>query len=83
MISLALSASLREVCIVSAVRRFSDVVKVVNQSKGAIACRVILAFLYSTITKSLLLRPNTSGEYISSTLVGGTTKVPGVVARAT
>ena len=38
---------------------------------------------YSTITLSLLLRPKTSGEYISSALAGGTTKVPGVVARAT
>ncbi len=38
---------------------------------------------YSTITQSLLLRPKTSGEYISSALVGGTTKIPGVVARAT
>jgi hypothetical protein len=38
---------------------------------------------YSTITQSLLLRPKTSGEYISSTLAGGTTNVPGVVARAT
>lgn len=40
-------------------------------------------FSYSTITQSLALRPNTSGEYISSALAGGTTKVPGVVARAT
>jgi len=38
---------------------------------------------YSTITQSLLLRPKTSGEYISSALAGGATKVPGVVARAT
>ncbi len=38
---------------------------------------------YSTITQSLALRPKTSGEYISSALEGGTTKVPGVVARAT
>ena len=37
---------------------------------------------YLIITQSLLLRPNTSGEYISSALVGGTTNVPGVVARA-
>lgn len=36
---------------------------------------------YSTTTQSLLLRPNTSGEYISSALAGGTTNVPGVVAR--
>jgi hypothetical protein len=39
--------------------------------------------LYSTITQSLLPRPKTSGEYISSALVGGTTNLPGVVARAT
>ncbi len=38
---------------------------------------------YSTISQSLPLRPKTSGEYISSALAGGTTKVPGVVARAT
>jgi pimeloyl-ACP methyl ester carboxylesterase len=38
---------------------------------------------YSTITRSLALRPKTSGEYISSALAGGTTKSPGVVARAT
>ena len=37
---------------------------------------------YSTITQSLPLRPNTSGEYISSALAGGTTNLPGVVARA-
>jgi hypothetical protein len=41
------------------------------------------AVRYSTITQSLALRPKTSGEYISSALAGGTTKVPGVVARAT
>ncbi|MGD9092770.1 MAG: hypothetical protein PVF74_07965, partial [Anaerolineales bacterium] len=35
---------------------------------------------YSTITQSLLLRLNTSGEYISYALVGGTTNVPGVLA---
>jgi hypothetical protein len=38
---------------------------------------------YSTITTSLALRPNTSGEYISSAFAGGTTKRPGTVARAT
>jgi hypothetical protein len=37
---------------------------------------------YSTISQSLPLRPKTSGEYISSALDGGTTNVPGVVARA-
>ena len=37
---------------------------------------------YSTINQSLALRPKTSGEYISSALAGGTTKRPGVVARA-
>ena len=41
------------------------------------------AVAYSTITQLLLLRPKTSGEYISSALAGGTTNVPGVVARAT
>jgi len=39
--------------------------------------------LDSTITMSDDERPNVSGAYISSALVGGTTKVPGVVARAT
>jgi len=34
---------------------------------------------YSITTKSLELRPNTSGEYISSALAGGTTNSPGVV----
>ncbi len=38
---------------------------------------------HSTITRSLAERPNVSGMYISSALVGGTTKLPGVVARAT
>src|SRR5687768_2858654 len=38
---------------------------------------------YSTMTRSLAARPNVSGKYISSALVGGTTKLPGVVARAT
>jgi len=37
---------------------------------------------YFTITISLPLRPNTSGEYISSAFAGGATKVLGVVARA-
>lgn len=41
------------------------------------------ALVYSTITQSLLPRPKTSGEYISSALAGGTMNVPGVVARAT
>src|SRR5262249_26010481 len=39
--------------------------------------------LHSTTTLSPPLRPNVSGLYISSALVGGTTNVPGVVARAT
>jgi hypothetical protein len=38
---------------------------------------------YRITTLSLALRPNTSGEYISSALAGGTTNSPGVVARAT
>ena len=38
---------------------------------------------YSTITRSLALLPKVSGWYISSALAGGTTKLPGVVARAT
>ena len=33
-------------------------------------------------TRSPALRPNVSGMYISSALAGGTTKLPGVVARA-
>jgi len=37
---------------------------------------------YCTMTTLLPLRPKTSGEYISSALAGGTTKRPGVVARA-
>ena len=44
---------------------------------SALACAA-----YSTITVSLPVRPNTSGEYISSACAGGTTYVPGVVARA-
>ena len=36
---------------------------------------------YSMMTQSLLLRPKTSGEYISSDLAGGVMKVPRVVAR--
>ncbi len=38
---------------------------------------------YSMTTRSLGPRPKVSGSYISSALAGGTTKVPGVVARAT
>jgi hypothetical protein len=37
---------------------------------------------YSTITRSVAPRPNTSGEYISSALGEPAVKVPGVVARA-
>jgi hypothetical protein len=37
---------------------------------------------YSTTTRSVPLRPKTSGEYISSALAGGTMNSPGVVARA-
>jgi hypothetical protein len=37
---------------------------------------------YCTTTLSEALRPKVSGEYISSALAGGTTNVPGVVARA-
>lgn len=37
---------------------------------------------YSTNTRSPALRPKVSGMYISSALAGGTTKLPGVVARA-
>jgi len=37
---------------------------------------------YSTITRSLGPRPKVSGWYISSAFGGGTTNVPGVVARA-
>jgi hypothetical protein len=45
---------------------------------------VVLSLVnYSTMTMSPPLRPKTSGEYISSALAGGTTNVPGVVARAT
>src|SRR5262249_40812758 len=38
---------------------------------------------YSTTTRSVAPRPKVSGWYISSAFGGGTTKVPGVVARAT
>ena len=38
---------------------------------------------YSTITRSVPPRPKVSGWYISSAFGGGTTNVPGVVARAT
>jgi len=38
---------------------------------------------YSTITRSDPPRPKVSGMYISSAFGGGTTKFPGVVARAT
>ena len=41
------------------------------------------AAAYSTITRSVPPRPNVSGMYISSARGGGTTNVPGVVARAT
>jgi hypothetical protein len=42
----------------------------------------VVVHRYSTITRSLAPRPNVSGMYISSALGGGTTKLPGVVARA-
>ena len=38
---------------------------------------------HSTTTRSLAERPKISGWYISSAFVGGTTKLPGVVARVT
>ena len=38
---------------------------------------------YSTMTRSVPERPNVSGAYICSAFAGGTTKRPGVVARAT
>ena len=37
---------------------------------------------YSTTTMSVPPRPKVSGAYISSAFGGGTTNVPGVVARA-
>ena len=39
--------------------------------------------LHSTTTRSVAPRPKVSGWYISSAFGGGTTKEPGVVARAT
>jgi hypothetical protein len=39
-------------------------------------------FSYSTIIRSVALRPNVSGAYISSALAGGATYCPGVVARS-
>lgn len=47
---------------------------------GILRVRETGAKVYFTITQSLPLRPNTSGEYISSALAGGATKRPGVVA---
>ena len=41
-----------------------------------------LSFFYLIVTRSLAARPKTSGWYISSARVGGTTKVPRTVARA-
>lgn len=38
---------------------------------------------HSTMTRSPAPRPKVSGAYISSAFGGGTTKEPGVVARAT
>ena len=38
--------------------------------------------LHRTSTRVAALRPKVSGSYISSALVGGTTKVPMLVARA-
>jgi hypothetical protein len=38
---------------------------------------------YWTMTRSVEPRPKVSGAYISSAFGGGTTNVPGVVARAT
>ena len=38
---------------------------------------------HSTLTRSVAPRPKVSGAYISSARGGGTTKRPGVVARAT
>jgi hypothetical protein len=38
---------------------------------------------HSTTTRSPAPRPKVSGAYISSAFGGGTTKEPGVVARAT
>ncbi len=40
------------------------------------------AYLSLTFTRSAPVRPKTSGVYISSTLVGGSTKLPSEVARA-
>lgn len=40
-------------------------------------------FPYSMTTRSVFPLPKVSGWYISSALAGGTTKTPGVVARAT
>lgn len=38
--------------------------------------------LYSTVKRPDAVRPNTSGEYISSAFAEGSTYSPGVVARA-
>ena len=54
-----------------------------NIKKETVSFRETVSRIHLTTTISLLLRPNTSGEYISSALAGGTTKVPGVVALAT
>jgi hypothetical protein len=50
----------------------------------AVAPRAVSRGVYGahTSTHSVAPRPNVSGVYISSARGGGTTKVPGVVARA-
>ncbi len=49
----------------------------------ALQLKTFVFFCYSTITRSVAPRPKVSGWYISSAFGGGTTKTPGVVARAT
>lgn len=52
----------------------------VSEPTDAGSFRLVVAYLI--VTRSLAARPKTSGWYISSARVGGTTKVPRTVARA-
>ena len=65
--------------------RWTSACAVPATSASTTSARIISSKVspYSTITRSLPPRPNVSGMYISSAFVGGTTKLPGVVARAT
>lgn len=61
----------------------------ISDEKGSSEASCLFVFdgegvqVYSTLTKSVPVRPKVSGAYISSALAGGTTNCPGVVARVT